>query len=53
MQEIFDVQILPARYPEIAEPDSELIAAAFTLPAAAMAEVAEVAEVAAASPGTA
>jgi hypothetical protein len=40
VQEIFDIQILPSRYPEIAEPDSELIAAAFTLPKEALAEVA-------------
>ncbi|HEX3526037.1 MAG TPA: TIGR03032 family protein [Thermoanaerobaculia bacterium] len=40
VQEIFDLQILPARYPEIVEPDSDLLADAFTLPAAPLAEVA-------------
>jgi uncharacterized protein (TIGR03032 family) len=32
VQEIFDVQILRARWPEIAEPDSDLIAGSFALP---------------------
>ncbi len=41
VQEIFDVQALPGiRYPEIAEPDSDLIATSFALPDAALAEVA-------------
>jgi uncharacterized protein (TIGR03032 family) len=41
VQEIFDVQLLAGiRYPEIAEPDSELVAGAFALPAEALAEVA-------------
>ncbi|HEX2224967.1 MAG TPA: TIGR03032 family protein, partial [Thermoanaerobaculia bacterium] len=41
VQEIFDVQLLPGvRYPEIAEPDSDLIAGAFALPQEALAEVA-------------
>jgi len=41
VQEIFDVQALPGiRYPEIAEPDSDLIATSFALPEAALAEVA-------------
>jgi uncharacterized protein (TIGR03032 family) len=40
VQEIFDVQILPGlRYPEIAEPDSDLVAGAFALPREALAEV--------------
>ena len=39
VQEVFDLQILPARYPEIVEPDSDLLADAFTLPPA-LAEVA-------------
>lgn len=40
VQEIFDVQLLPGiRYPEIAEPDSDLVAAAFALPREALAEV--------------
>ncbi|HYG61455.1 MAG TPA: TIGR03032 family protein [Thermoanaerobaculia bacterium] len=41
VQEIFDIQILPGiRYPEIAEPDSDLVAGSFTLPQEAMPEVA-------------
>jgi uncharacterized protein (TIGR03032 family) len=41
VQEIFDVQALRGiRYPEIAEPDSDLIATSFALPEAALAEVA-------------
>jgi uncharacterized protein (TIGR03032 family) len=41
VQEIFDVQVLPGvRYPEIAEPDSDLVAGSFTLPQEALAEVA-------------
>lgn len=39
VQEIFDVQILRARWPEIAEPDSDLIAGSFALPEEALAEV--------------
>ncbi len=39
VQEIFDVQILRARWPEIAEPDSDLIAGSFALPDEALAEV--------------
>lgn len=39
VQEIFDMQILRARWPEIAEPDSDLIAGSFALPAEALAEV--------------
>ena len=40
MQEIFDVQVLPGvRFPELGEPDSDLIANAFVLPDAALAEV--------------
>ena len=40
VQEIFDVQVLPGlRFPEIAEPDSDLIAHTFVLPQAALAEV--------------
>ncbi|HKV09299.1 MAG TPA: TIGR03032 family protein [Thermoanaerobaculia bacterium] len=43
VQEIFDVQLLPGIcYPEIAEPDSDLIAGAFALPAEALREVAGV-----------
>jgi len=42
VQEIFDLQLLSGlRYPEIAEPDSELVAGAFALPQEALAEVAE------------
>lgn len=41
VQEIFDLQILQnIRYPEIAEPDSDLTAGAFVLPPEALAEVA-------------
>lgn len=40
VQEIFDVQVLPGlRFPEIGEPDSDLIAHAFVLPQAALAEL--------------
>jgi uncharacterized protein (TIGR03032 family) len=40
VQEIFDVQVLPGlRFPEIGEPDSDLIAHTFVLPPAALAEV--------------
>lgn len=40
VQEIFDVQLLRGiRYPEIAEPDSDLTAGSFVLPAEALAEV--------------
>jgi uncharacterized protein (TIGR03032 family) len=40
VQEIFDLQVLQnIRYPEIAEPDSDLVAGAFVLPAEALAEV--------------
>ncbi len=40
VQEIFDLQVLAGiRYPEIAEPDSDLIAGAFVLPAEALAAV--------------
>jgi uncharacterized protein (TIGR03032 family) len=42
VQEIFDLQVLQnIRYPEIAEPDSDLTAGAFVLPAEALVEVAE------------
>jgi uncharacterized protein (TIGR03032 family) len=41
VQEIFDVQVLPGiRWPEIAEPESDLINGAFVLPQEALAEVA-------------
>ncbi|MES1241471.1 MAG: TIGR03032 family protein [Acidobacteriota bacterium] len=41
VQEVFDLQVLhDIRYPEIAEPDSDLTAGAFVLPAEALAEVA-------------
>lgn len=37
VQEIFDVQVLPGiRYPELAEPDSDLVAGAFVLPEEAL-----------------
>lgn len=37
VQEIFDIQVLPGiRYPEIAEPDSDLTAGAFVLPREAL-----------------
>jgi uncharacterized protein (TIGR03032 family) len=39
VEEIFDVQILPHRYPELAEPDADISANAFVLPEAALAEV--------------
>jgi uncharacterized protein (TIGR03032 family) len=40
VQEIFDVQVLAGvRYPEIAEPESDLIAGSFVLPQQALAEV--------------
>jgi uncharacterized protein (TIGR03032 family) len=40
VQEIFDVQLLPgARFPEIGEPDSDLIAHTFVLPQESLAEV--------------
>ncbi len=39
VQEIFDVQLLRARWPEIAEPDSDLVAGSFALPQEALAEV--------------
>jgi uncharacterized protein (TIGR03032 family) len=40
VQEIFDVQVLPGlRFPEIGEPDSDLIAHTFVLPQAALAEI--------------
>jgi|CXWL01.1.fsa_nt_gi uncharacterized protein (TIGR03032 family) len=40
VEEIFDLQFLPGiRYPEIAEPDSDLTAGAFALPDEALAEV--------------
>jgi hypothetical protein len=43
VQEIFDVQLLPGlRYPEIAEPDSDLVAGVFALPREALAEAAGV-----------
>jgi uncharacterized protein (TIGR03032 family) len=37
VQEIFDVQILAARWPEIAEPDADLLAGAFAIPDPALA----------------
>lgn len=41
VQEVFDVQVLPGiRFPELSDPDGELIAGAYVLPAAALAEVA-------------
>jgi uncharacterized protein (TIGR03032 family) len=39
VQEIFDVQVLPARWPEIAEPDSDLIASSFVVPDAVLPKV--------------
>lgn len=40
VQEIFDVQVLPGlRWPEIAEPDSDLVAGSFVLPEEALVEV--------------
>lgn len=35
--EIFDIQVLPHRYPELAEPDADISAHAFVLPEAALA----------------
>ena len=40
IQEIFDVQILPQRFPEIAEPEADVCANAFVLPDAALAQLA-------------
>jgi uncharacterized protein (TIGR03032 family) len=41
VQEIFDVQLLPGlRFPELAEPESDLVADAFVLPDAALAQLA-------------
>jgi len=40
VQEIFDVQVLPgATWPEIAEPDADVVGSAFVLPDAAMTEL--------------
>lgn len=39
VQEIFDVQLLPHRFPDIGEPGSDLVAGAFVLPQDALAEV--------------
>jgi hypothetical protein len=40
VQEIFDVQVLPGmRFPELGEPESDLIANTFVLPDAALSEV--------------
>jgi uncharacterized protein (TIGR03032 family) len=42
VQEIFDIQILPGiRYPDVLEPDSDLIGASFVLSDEAMADVAQ------------
>ncbi|MDX1998743.1 MAG: TIGR03032 family protein [Thermoanaerobaculia bacterium] len=42
VEEIFDVQILPGvRFPEIVEPEADLVAASFAVPTAALADVAE------------
>ncbi|MCU1591181.1 MAG: hypothetical protein JWP11_2437 [Frankiales bacterium] len=42
VQEIFDVQLLPGyRYPEIGEPESDLVTSSFVLPDAALADVPE------------
>lgn len=42
VQEIFDVQIVPHRFPEVAEPEDPLVATSFTVPDADLAEVPEV-----------
>jgi uncharacterized protein (TIGR03032 family) len=39
VQEIFDIQVLPMRYPEILESSAELVGVSYTLPDAALAEV--------------
>jgi uncharacterized protein (TIGR03032 family) len=39
VQEVFDVQVIPRRYPEITEPDDELAATSYVLPDAALADV--------------
>jgi uncharacterized protein (TIGR03032 family) len=41
VQEIFDIQVLPHRFPELGEPQSELVAGAFVLPTDALAQVPE------------
>jgi uncharacterized protein (TIGR03032 family) len=41
VQEVFDVQLVPARFPEILEPESDLTKTSFILPDAALAEMAE------------
>jgi hypothetical protein len=40
VQEIFDVQLMPARFPAVVEPDSDLTKTSYVLPDAALAEVA-------------
>lgn len=40
VEEIFDVQVLPYRYPDVAEIESDALADAFVLPDAALADVA-------------
>jgi uncharacterized protein (TIGR03032 family) len=40
VQEIFDVQLLRARWPELVEPDADLVATSFAVPPAALSEVA-------------
>jgi uncharacterized protein (TIGR03032 family) len=39
VEEVFDVQVIPRRYPEITEPDDPLAATSYVLPDAALADV--------------
>jgi hypothetical protein len=42
VQEVFDIQLLPGiRYPDILEPDADLIGASFVLSDEALADVAQ------------
>jgi uncharacterized protein (TIGR03032 family) len=41
VQEVFDVQVVPRRYPEITEPDDALVATSFVLPDEALTDVHE------------
>ena len=41
VQEVFDVQVIPRRFPEITEPDDDLVASSYILPEAALADVPE------------
>lgn len=41
VQEVFDVQVLPRRFPELVEAGSDLVATSYTVPDAALADVPE------------